>query len=765
MTVSRREDIAFQRALAAFRAGNAEEAARLFKLVLRKQPGHVGALNLLGIVLTQLRKFAEAEAYLRLALQQRANSDATLYNYGLVLKALNRPAEALERFTQALAMNSNVAEAWNNRGTIFNDLKRYDEAVGDFDSAIRLNPRYAEAFCNRGKSLAILERFDQALAAFDRALELKPGLAEAWCGRGNLSARHKRYDEASAAYDKALALKPDFAEAWLGRGDTLAALKRCDHALAAYERALALKPELAEAWSGRGNVLAELRNYDQAFAAYERALALKSDLAEAWLGRGNVSLQLKRYDDAFTAYDKAVLLKPHLDYAASARLLAKLHLCDWTDLAKDVASVLSIVRDRKALGAPSAMLPIPSSASDQLLCAKRHFQHQPSFPPIWHGEVCSHDRIRIAYLSADFHDHATARLAVGLFEQHDKSRFEVTGLSFGPDQESTLRQRIKSAFEHFADVRFRSDRDVADLIRQLNIDIAVDLKGFTADNRLDVLARRAAPIQVNYLGYPGTMGADYIDYILADSTVIPEDQRAHYSEQVVWLPDCYQVNDDRRAISQRVPTRRECGLPDDAFVFCCFNNPYKITPEIFDVWMRLLTAIENSVLWLFEGNSAVARNLREEAEKRNISSQRLIFAGHANSEDHLARHRQADLFLDTLPYNAHTTASDALWAELPVLTCLGSTFAGRVAASLLKAVGLSELITTTLADYEASALKLARDPRLLTALKAKLADNRATHPLFDTKRFVRHMETAYLTMWEAYQHGRPPASFAVKAKH
>jgi protein O-GlcNAc transferase len=890
---------AFQRALAALQARNIKEAEHLFREALRKDPAHIGALNMFGAMLTQLGRYAEAETYLRRASQEYASSDATLYNYGLVLKALNRSAEALERFTQALAINSAVAETWNNRGTVFNDLGRVDEAIADFDRAIQLNPRYADAFCNKAKSLTILKRleeassaieraltlkpdlaeawlgrgnifaalkrygealaayekalalkpafaeawlasgdafrklkrnrdalsafdhalalrpefpeawvdrgnmlaelkrYDEALAAFDRALALKSDLAEAWLGRGNVLHGRKRYDDAatayetaqalkpdlaetwfgrgntfnalkrygdaSTAYDKALELKPDFAEAWVGRGNALNALKRHDDALAACERALTLNPDLAEAWVGRGNVLTTLNRYDDAFAACERALTLDPDLAEAWLGCGIVLTNLARYADAFAAYDKALALEPDLSDAAGGRLHSKLYICDWTNLEAELAQHLAAIRAGEPASILFLLLSIPSTAADQLQSARRHVQDQPAYAPIWQGEVYSHDRIRVAYLSSDFRDHAVGYLAAGLFEQHDKSRFEITAISFGPDDRSVIRQRVKHASERFVDVRDSSDQDIANLIRRLEIDIAVDLNGFTADSRPGVLARRPAPIQVNYLGYPGTMGADYIDYILADPTVIAEDQCRFYAEQVVWLPDCYQVNDDRRRIAERAPSRGECGLPDSAFVFCCFNNSYKITPSLFDVWMRLLQATDGSVLWLLEANPTASANLRRQAEQRGVSAQRLIFAPRAGTADHLARHRRADLFLDTLPYNAHTTASDALWAGVPVLTCLGETFAGRVAASLLKAVGLDELITRSLEEYEALAVKLARDPSYLSSIREKLARNRATFPLFDTKRSARQIEAAYRMMWERYQERDMPRALSIRS--
>ena len=472
-----------------------------------------------------------------------------------------------------------------------------------------------------------------------------------------------------------------------------------------------------------------------------------------------------RYDEALAAYDKAVGLKPELDYAPGARLFAKLSLCDWTNLQAETAQLLSMIREGMPASAPFNLLMVQSSAEDQLQCAKRQAQDQRSFPPLWRGEVHAHDRIRVAYLSADFHDHPVAYLTAGLFEHHDRSRFEITALSFGPDLASPIRDRIKGAVEHFIDVRSQSDQDIAELIRRLEIDLVIDLMGLTRHSRVGVLARRSAPIQVNYLGYSGTTGADYIDYIVADATVIPEEQCAFYSEQVVWLPDCYLVNDDRRAICERTPSRGECGLPEDGFVFCCFNNPGKLAPATFQVWMRLLNAMPDSVLWLSKANSTVQANLRREAERCGVPAQRLIFAPRMpDVADHLARQRQADLFLDTLPYNAHTTACDALWAGVPVVTCLGTTFVGRVAASLLKAVGLDELITHSLQDYEALALKLARDPAYLASLRDKLARNRNTFPLFNTERTTRQIEAAYTTMWECYQRGELSRSRAGQSK-
>ncbi len=786
---------ALQRGLLALRAGNFDDAERLFNDVLHVQPRHIGALNLLGIVLIQRGRFAEAESYLRLALKENATSDATLYNYGIVLKALNRPAEALQRFSQALAINPAAAETWNNRGTVFNDLRRYDEAIGDFAKAIELRPQYAEAFCNKGKALAIckrphealaafetaaalkpdlteawvghggaladLKRYEESLADYDRAVASDPAVVEAWLGRGNALARLRRYGDALACYDKAVTLDAKLAEAWLGRGNVLTDLRQYEHALAAFDKALVAKPGLGEAWLGRGNVFSDLGRHDDAFAAFARALKLRPDLAEAWSSRGNLFTKLQRYDEAFAAYDRAMRLDPDLPYVAGLRLNAKLYMSDWTELEADVGQLLGMVRDGTSASVPFVLVAIPSSPADQLQCARRYVQDQPAFPYIWRGETYRHDRVRIAYLSNNFHESAMAYLLAGMFERHDRSRFDVTAISFGPERNSPMRQRLKNAFEHFVDVHGNTDQEIAELMRRSEIDIAVDLMGFTADNRLNVMARRAAPIQVNYMGYPGTMGAPYIDYIIADRTVIPEADVTFYSEQVVFMPESYFITDDRQVISDRTPTRAQCGLPDSGFVFCCFNSNYKITPAIFDIWMRLLGAVDSSVLWLLESNPTAMDNLRREARQRGIAPERLIFAGKMPVADHLARHRLADLCIDTLPYNAHTTATDALWAGLPIVTCPGSTFAARVAASLIRAAGLPELVAETLQDYEALALKLARDAPLLASVKDKLAGSRDTCPLFDTGRSTRSMEAAYVGMWERHQSGRPAKSFVV----
>jgi predicted O-linked N-acetylglucosamine transferase (SPINDLY family) len=605
----------------------------------------------------------------------------------------------------------------------------------------------------------------EAAARYTEVLRIEPGNADAHYYLGMMACQNGRFAEGAEYARQSLAREPRHARAHVLLARALAAAGERDEALTSFERAIALAPDLAQAHGHRADVLGELGRNEEAVESYDRALVLAPDVVEDWFSRGVALIALGRYEEAVASFDRVLALRPdfpqaHLLYAP--RLLSKLRVCDWSDLHAETGRLLTAIREQRAVSVPFATLMVPATAAEQLQCARRYVQDHPAFPPIWRGEIYSHDRIRVAYLSADFRDHACAYLTAGLFEQHDRTCFEITAISLGQNDGSSMRQRMEAAFEHFIDVQGTSDQEIADLIRRLEIDIVVDLMGFSKDNRLNVLARRPAPIQLNYLGYPGTLGASYIDYIFADATVVPEEQGMFYAEQVVRLPGTYLINDNKRYIAPSTPTRYECGLPGRAFVFCCFNNTQKLNPEMFDIWMRLLRAKEDGVLWLLEGSPAASGHLRAAAEQRGVSPQRLIFAPKVNVADHLARHRQADLFLDTLPCNAHTTASDALWVGLPVLTCLGTTFAGRVAGSLLRAMGLDELVASSLQEYEALALKLAQDQAYLATIKDKLARNRNTSILFDTKRATRHFESAYLSMVDILRRGESPRSFSVE---
>jgi protein O-GlcNAc transferase len=637
------------------------------------------------------------------------------------------------------------------------------EAERLLSSALTINPGHAEAQFNYGNVLLGLQRFDEAFAAFGSALALNPSLAEAHLNRGGILMSQKRLEEALGSFDAAIRINQNYSEAYCNRGNALEELNRFEEALSSYDSALAINPNNPEFHASRANVLHRLGRYDEALAGLSVALSLRPGNTGFHFNRGNILFELKRFVEAFGAYDKALTLEPDHEYAEASRLYVKMHLCNWQNFDAECAHLISSVK-KEILSLPFALLAISPSAEVQLksAAALSKAKHPTSEDPMWLGRRFDHDRIRLAYLSADFGEHAVSSLLAGVFERHDRKRFETTAISFEAHVPSEMLTRVKSAFDRFVDAGSQSDRDIGRLIRDFEIDIAVDLMGYTRKARPSVLAFRPSPIQINYLGYPGSMGASFIDYIIADRFVVPDMQRDFYSEKIIYLPETFQANDLERGLPKEAPSRVEVGLPENAFVFCSFNNSYKITPASFDIWMRLLNQVEGSVIWLLGGNSDLERNLRAEAENRSVDSTRLIFCARTTYGNYLARYRLADLFLDTFPFNGGATASDALWAGLPVVTCSGETFASRMAGSLLCAVGLPELVTTSVSEYENLARQLARDPVRLTAIKATLAHNRDTYPLFDTARFTRHLESAYTTIHDRLQRGLPAATFAVE---
>jgi len=655
--------------------------------------------------------------------------------------------------------------ALNTLAILLAQSGKHAQAEKYFLKAIQIFPSSDATYYNYGITLRALGRLAEARDMFDKSLAINPSSSDAWNNRGVASSNLGDFQSSIADFDRAIFWNPGNAAAYANKGKALAQLERGEEARAAYAHAIAISPNLPEASLGLGQVLSQLGRHHEALAAYDRAISLKPDLAEAWFGRGLALMALKQYGEAYAACDRAIKLMPELDYALGKWLHARMHCCLWDDIQSAYQRVLTEVSNRRKPASPFNLLSIPSTLSEQKIAAETYIAD--NFPPILGESASSHishpGKIRIGYFSADFHRHATPYLMAQLFELHDRSKFEIFGFSFGPSADDEMRQRLTAGFDQLIDVKDRSDKEIADLARNLQIDIGVDLKGFTDQSRTGIFAHRAAPIQVNYLGYPGTMGANYIDYIIADKTLIRPEEAEFYSEKIAYLPHCYQVNDTKRRISDRRFTRDELGLPADAFVFCCFNNCFKITPDVFDIWMRLLTQVDGSVLWLLESNASAVKSLRAEAMRRGIGSARLVFAKPMDLSDHLARHASADLFLDTFYYNAHTTASDALWAGLPLVTRLGDTFAGRVAASLLNAIGLPELITRTCNEYEELALELSTNRDKLFLVKQRLVENRLKYPLFDTKLFTKHIESAYQKMWERHRMNLKPDHLSVDA--
>jgi protein O-GlcNAc transferase len=628
-------------------------------------------------------------------------------------------------------------------------------------SALVINPHHPETLYNHGLALARVGRHNEALARYDAALALRPDFVNALSDRGVALFALARHDEAAASYDRALAIDARNVAALYNRSGALLALQRFPEAIASCDAALVIAPELAPALNNRASALIQQKRYDEALASLDRALLLQPDFGEALYNRGSALADMRRHDEAARDFARAFALDPDLPLIEALLLHSRMHCCDWQTFETQSERLIAGVQAGRLASDPLTLLAISDSPVDQLQCGKAWVRNkgQPSSLPLWKGERYAHERIRVAYLSADLREHPVAYLMAELFERHDRGRFETAAVSFGSAAPSAMRDRLQRAFDRFLDVREMSDREVAQRLRAMEIDIAVDLMGITAGARTGILAQRPAPVQVSYLGFPGSMGADYIDYLIADRYLIAEDRRQHYAEQVVYLPDTFQATDATRTLAA-APARGALGLPERGLVFCSFNNSYKITPALFGVWMRLLQGVAGSVLWLV-GNAVVEANLKREAVGWGVDPGRLVFAPRVGYAEHLARCAAADLFLDTLPFNAGTTASDALWAGLPLLTCSGEAFAARMAGSLLHAVGLPELVTTTLAEYEARALALAREPRLLAEVRERLARNRHSAPLFDSDRFRRHLEAAYIGMWERQRRGEPPAAFAV----
>ncbi len=756
----------FERARLLNQRGELAEATATCREILEQQPDHFDALILWAETAARQEDPEQAIQLYTRAINLRPGQATAYYKRGNLLKDRNQLEAALASYDQALALDPDYANAFCNRGVVLGRLNRPDEALANYDQAIALNPGDALAYYNRGNLLKDRNQMEAALASYDQAVALDPGYANAFCNRGVVLGILHRPDEALASYDRAIALNPGSALAYYNRGDVLRELKRLNEALASYNEAIAVRSDYAEAYCNRGVLLLELKEWDAALLSFNRCIELDSGIFHAYHNRGHALINMKQHAAAIASYDRAFILDPDFRFLFGTCRHAKMHICDWGELESDVDRLTAGILADARVSPPFAILALLNSAELQHRAARiwvgSEHPAEHSLPPI--PRHPTRDKIRLGYFSADFYDHPVAVLSAEFLETHDRSKYEVTAFSFGPDTQDNVRKRLELAFDRFIDVRGKSDQEIALLARSLSIDIAVDLGGHTGSSRTRIFALRAAPVQINYLGYPGTMGAEYMDYLIGDRTVVPDAHQQHYTEKIIYLPNSYLPHDSSRAIANTACTREDLGLPPAGFVFCCFNNNYKITPETFDSWMRILRRVENSVLWLSRNNPTAESNLRREALLRGVDAGRLIFADRMSSlPEHLARQRVADLFLDTRPYNAHATALDALWAGLPVLTCVGEGFASRVAASLLNAIELPELITATPTQYENLAVQLAASPELLAEIRQKLARKRLNTSLFDTRAFTKHLEAAYTKACERYQQNLPPEHIYVQS--
>jgi predicted O-linked N-acetylglucosamine transferase (SPINDLY family) len=627
----------------------------------------------------------------------------------------------------------------------------------------------------QGHSFSMLTMLQNAVAAHQsgnlaaaeqlylRVLAADRNQSDALHFLGVLEAQRGNNERANELIGQSLTLERNRPEVFVNHARVLNALNRHQEALEQCNAALRMRPGYIEAFTLRGNALRALHRFDEALAQYDAALTLKPDYVVALANRGHALIDMSRFEEAFSAFNKAFALRPSYELVEGARLACMLHLGNWREFDAATLKVIKRVESGEPTIDPLTFLAVCDTPGTQLACTQIWMKHYypPAKVPLCAGHARSHNKIRVAYISVDFRDHVVSYLTVGMFEHHDRTQFEIIAISLAAPVPSPIRSRLLVAFDRFLDVADQSDQEIADLIHRLEVDILVDLTGITRHARLGILARRPAPIQIMYLGYPGSAGASYYDYLFCDRVLIPEVEMSAYSEQLIYLPSQV-VNDSKREISDRKRSRREVGLPDNAFVFCCLTATYKIRPGIFDIWMRLLSKHDNSVIWLTARDLSTQNNLRSEAAARGVAPSRLVFVPYGQPyAEYLAGYRLADLFLDTSPMTGGATATDALWAGLPIVTCVGNSFPGRIAASQLRAVGLPELITTSLQEYESVALQLARNPAQLASIRDKLARNRLTCDLFDTDRFTKHIEAAYRAMWERMQAGQPPAHFSV----
>jgi protein O-GlcNAc transferase len=711
--------------------GRVNDAWNRWEKALSLNPEHLLLLNKMGSLARKLGKENEAELFFQKAIAIDRSQPEAHFNLGNCFSSRGHWLPAIQSFTNAIECQPEFVQAYNNLAIALQNFGRPDEAVKVLETAIARTPNEPRLHVNKARALQAMSLLKAAIAYLNQTLESLGANFEILTVLADLETADNDFLAADLHYKQALQIHPESEVVHNNYGNLLQSIGRLDDAMSHYKEAVKLSPHFYQALQNLCNILNARKDYAQSLVYLEQVRAIKPD-----------SL-----------------------YSAGMQMNARLHTCTWKDwdatlkeVEEGVSQGLRVVNPFPPLAFFTRIDLLTRSAALWSLneCGEKNI-----LPKFIRKSREAGQKIRVGYFSADFYTHATAILMAGVLEAHSRERFEWIGFSFGPAQDDELSKRVRSAFDQFIEVRNYSDRVVAQLSREIGIDIAVDLKGYTQDARTNIFAERAAPIQVNYLGFPGSMGATYIDYIIADKVIIPDELKQHYSEAVVRMPYCYQTNDNKRPIAPNVPSRHSQGLPEHGRVLCSFNNNYKITPQVFDVWMRVLNRFPDCVLWLLQDNPAAVENLKLEAKRRGIDPERLIFAPRMRNDEHLARHRLADLFMDTFPCNAHTTASDALWAGLPMITCAGETFASRVAASLLTTIGLADCVTYDLINYEKHIVSLLEQPQKLHALQARVDQGRTQSPLFDTQASARQLEAAYCEMMHRYEIDLPPAGFDI----
>jgi protein O-GlcNAc transferase len=721
-----------------YQAGRWEQAVNTCKKIVKIQPNNINALHLLGILSYQQKDYEAAITYSKILINLTPGNAQAHYIIGHSMQERGEIDEAITYYQRSIQLNPNFTDAYYNLGTIFQDQKKYDEAISSYQKALQLNPADFDAYYNLARTLQEKEHYDEAITYYRKALQLNPNLADAYNNIGTILQKKEQLDEAITYFQKALQLNPNLADAYNNIGTILQKKEQLDEAITYFQKALQLNPNLADVYNNIGTIFQEQERFDEAIDYLQKALQCNPDLT--------------------VAYSQLTLLMQQIcNWQELEALTTKLDV--FTKKALDSGSkpaetpFMSITRNAN----PSINFAIAKAWSHDIVKALPDLRVR--FPI--NVKTTHKTKIVIGYLSSDFRNHATAHLMLSLFGCHNRESFEIFCYSYGKDDGSHYRAQIEHDCNKFVDISGLSYAAAAKSIREDQVDILVDLKGYTRGSRLPICALRPAPIQVSYLGFPGTTGADFIDYIITDKIVTPKNQCPFYSEKFVYMPHCYQVNDHTQAISNKEWRKTDFGLPETCFLFCSFNQPYKIDPVMFDIWMRILHQVPEGVMWLGCSGKIIEENLRRQAEARGIQPERIFFAEKLTKDKHLARLRLADLALDTQVYNGHTTTSDALWAGVPVVTLQGSHFASRVSSSILSALGMSELITYSIEEYEALAVRLAFNILELKEMRLRIARNRMAAPLFDTPRFVKNLETAYKKMWKIFLTGAAPREIEV----
>lgn len=700
------------------------------------------------------------------ALKNNYPNNALLFNIsGVCLKALGRLDAAIKNFQISLDIKPDYFEVSYNLGLTFQQIGNFDNAIKSFKVAIKYKPDYAEAHANLAHTLKQVGHLEGAISSYRKTISIRPNYAEAYNNLGNILIDIGQINEAKKCFEEAIKIKPNFAEAFNNLGNIMRDYGQLDNAYKSYLSASKIKPNFAEVHNNLGIIYSELGEHLLAIESYSNAIDKKKNFGEAYANLGGAQKRLRRLNEATESYQNAIEINPKIPYILGDLINTKMNLCLWESYAQDFEKILIKINKNEKAIRPFPSLALISDPKVQKRIAENfsksrfHKSIDVSIPKKTNKE----NKIRVGYFSPDFRSHAVASLISELFEEHDRHKFEIHAFYFGPNTNDEMNLIIKSAVDYYHDVRSLGHKDVALLARKVKLDIAVDLCGYTQDCRPEIFAERAAPTQINYLGYPGTMGVDFMDYIIADKTIIPKKNQEHFSEKIIYMPNSYQVNVSSKDLTEIQFTRHEFGLPQEGFIFCCFNNSYKITPSVFKSWMKILQGVNGSVLWVFESNKSSVKNLKDAAVKHGVSKDRLIFASHMSVEKHLNRIRLADLFLDTLPYNAHTMGSDTLRMGIPLLTCMGETLASRVGASLLFSLNLPEMVTNTLEEYVSVAIRLATNQQEILKIKHKLSRNVLSSSLYNTRKFSKDLENAYLQIYENVKKKKKPCHIYVES--